>query len=275
LPLVLYLVNLLALAAGMVVLIALLRRQGLSPWWSLFAGLCPAAIMTIQYDLPSPLAIALLLGAVAAYVRDRLVAASGLVALAFLTREDAVVVLGVLLAWDVWRCRSVRRAAMLAASVAPFLAWQAFVTSRLGGVPVAESLGVLQPVPFAGLAGYIAGAHVAGATATLKHAAVIAVAVFLLAAGAVVLRRLRHAPDLYYALAGAYALLAVFTVPSQWDNYNGLLRLFYGLFPFLTLAYGVERARSVRYAVFAIAALSVLAAVRVLVVSPVYPFRIA
>ncbi len=103
----------------------------------------------------------------------------------------------------------------------------------------------------------------------------LAVACFLLAVGVIVLRRLRRAPHLYYVLAAAYPLLAVFTVPSQWDNYNGLLRLFYGLFPFLTLAYGVERARSVQYAVFAIAVLSMLAALRVLLVSPVYPFRIA
>ncbi len=276
LPLTLYLANLLALAAGMAVMITLLRGQGRSPWWSLFAGLCPAAIMTIQYDLPSPLAIALLLGAVAAYGRDRVVVASGLIALAFLTREDAVMVLVPLLAWEVWAHRSRRRAAMLAASVTPFVAWQAFVTSRLGGVPAAESLAVIQPVPFAGLAGYFASLRGnAGATAWLKHAAVLAVACFLLAVGVIVLRRLRRAPHLYYVLAAAYPLLAVFTVPSQWDNYNGLLRLFYGLFPFLTLAYGVERARSVQYAVFAIAVLSMLAALRVLLVSPVYPFRIA
>jgi hypothetical protein len=275
LPLTLYLANLLALAAGMAVVIALLGRQGLSPWWSLFAGLCPAAIMSVQYDLPSPLAIALLLGAVAAYLRGALAVASGLIALAFLAREDAVVVLLALLAWDLWTRRSPRRAAMLAASVAPFLAWQAFVTSRLGALPAAESLAVVQPVPLAGLAGYLAGLRgVEGATAWLKHAAVLAVAAFLLAVGVIVARRLRRAPHLYYALTAAYVLLAVFTVPSQWDNYNGLLRLFYGLFPFLTLAYGVERAPSVRTAVFAIAVLSLLAAVRVLFVSPVYPFRV-
>jgi len=276
LPLTLYLSNLLALAAGMAVVIALLHRQGLSPWWSLFAGLCPAAIMTIQYDLPSPLAIALLLGAVAAYGGGGVIVASGLLALAFLAREDAVMVLVPLVAWDLWTRRSLRRAAILAASVAPFLAWQAFVTSRLGAVPAAESLAVIQPVPFAGLVGYLASLRdVAGATVWLKNVAVIAVAVFVLGVGVIVLRRLRRAPHLYYVLAAAYALLAVFTVPSQWDNYNGLLRLFYGLFPFLTLAYGVERAPSVRYAVFAIAALSVLAALRVVLVSPVYPFRIA
>jgi hypothetical protein len=276
LPFALYGVNLLSLAAGMAVVIALLGRQGLSPWWSLFAGLCPAAIMTIQYDLPSPLAIALLLGAVAAYLSDRVLAASGLVALALLTREDAVLVLGALLAWDVWARRSPGRVAILAGSVLPFLAWQAFVTSRLGGVPAGESLAVIQPVPFAGLAGYLASLPgVEGTVAWLKLAAVLAVALFLLAAGAIVLGRLRRAPHPYYVLVVAYAALAVFTVPSQWDNYNGLVRLFYGLFPFLTLAYGVERAPAVRYAVLAIGALSVLAAVRVLAVSPAYPFRIA
>ena len=35
--------------------------------------------------------------------------------------------------------------------------------------------------------------------------------------------------------------LVLFTVASQWDNYNGLLRMFYGLFPFLVLAYCVEK----------------------------------
>jgi hypothetical protein len=276
LPLTLYLTNLLALAAGAAILIALLARQGLSPWWSLFGALCPPAIMTIQYDLPSPLAIALVLGAVAAYGRDRVAVTSGLLALAFLAREDAVVAWGALLAWDGATRRSLRRAALLALAVAPFLAWQVFVTWRLGAVPAAESAAVLQPVPFAGLVGYLGSLReVSGATAWLKQAAVLLVAGFLLATGAVVLGRLRRAPHVYYVLTAAYAALAVFTVPSQWDNYNGLLRLFYGVFPFLTLAYGVERAPAVRSAVFFIAVLSALAVVRLLFVSPVYPFRIA
>src|SRR3989339_1033763 len=71
-PYTLYIINLLSVAVGMFFLILILRQYSLHPMWSLFYGLSPSSIMTIQYDLPSPLSIALIIAAVYFYANKRI-----------------------------------------------------------------------------------------------------------------------------------------------------------------------------------------------------------
>ncbi|MEK7842079.1 MAG: hypothetical protein AAB197_05335, partial [Deltaproteobacteria bacterium] len=59
-----------------------------------------------------------------------------------------------------------------------------------------------------------------------------------------------------------------------WDNYNGLLRMFYGLFPFLIFSFCLEGDRLFKGAVYFTAVLSFLTVIRILFISPVYPFSI-
>ncbi|MBI5885808.1 MAG: hypothetical protein HZB85_04410 [Deltaproteobacteria bacterium] len=272
LPYSLYCVNLIALAVGVYFFILLLRRFSLSPFWSLFYGLAPPSIMTIQYDLPSALCLALIIAAVYFYLEDNLPLTAVLFALAFLTREDTVVVFAPLFVWEAHSRRSLKRAGLLAASLLPFFLWQEYIFRTLGTLPTAESSTVISFVPFSGIYGHLKTFAGAGAKDALKGAINIFIFVWLMALLVLMGWRLVKTRHPFYYVTLAYALLAVITVPSQWNNFNGLLRIFYGVFPFLVLSYGVERSVPIRYAGYFIGVLTALTIVRVLFVSPVYSF---
>lgn len=274
LPYSLYAVNLLALAAGVYFFILILRRFSLSPLWSLFYGLAPPSIMTIQYDLPSPLCIALIIAAMYFYLEERLWLTAFLFALAFLTREDTIVVFAPLFVWELQSRRSFKRAALLAASLIPFFLWQNYIFRTLGALPTAESSTVVSFVPFSGIYGYVSTLTDAGAREVVKSGINILVFVYLIFILALIAWRLGKTRHLFYYVTAMYALLAIITVPSQWNNFNGMLRMFYGVFPFLVLSYGVEKDKPLKYAGYCIGGLTALTIIRVLFVSPVYSFII-
>lgn len=275
LPYTMYLVNLASLAVGMYFFILILKHYSLSPLWSLFYGLSPPSIMTVQYDLPSPLSVALLIAAVYFYVvRDRVYVTAALFALAFLAREDSIVVFLPLILWDVIGKRSLKRAAVIASSLIPFFLWQYYVTSRIGEVPTGASSGVLSPIPFSGVAGYFSSPTVTGPGGFQKNIVFFTVFAYFMAVGAVMLRSLIKKRHPFYMMAMAYPVLATFTVSSQWDNFSGLLRMFYGLFPFLTLSYAVDKSPAIRYSVYFIGLLTLLTVIRIVFISPVYPYTV-
>lgn len=272
LPYSLYMVNLIALAVGLYFFILLLRRFSLSPLWSLFYGLAPPSIMSIQYDLPSPLCMALIVAAIYFYLEENLAMTVFLFSLAFLTREDTIMVFLPLIAWEFHSNRSIKRAAILALSLAPFMLWQNYIFRTLGALPTAESSTVVSFIPFSGIYGYLSTLTAIGSGEVVKAAINLSVFVYLMALLALMVWRMSKTRHLFYYVTLAYALLAVVTVPSQWNNFNGLLRMFYGVFPFLVLSYGVEKSGPVRYAGYFIGALTALTIIRVLFVSPVYSF---
>ena len=272
LPYSLYYVNLLALGAGVYFFILILRRFSLSPFWSLFYGLSPPSIMTIQYDLPSPLCLALIVAAVYFYLEDNLAMTALLFSLAFLTREDTIMVFVPLVVWELRSNRSIKRAAALSLSIVPFMLWQSYIFQTLGALPTAESSTVVSFLPFSGIYGYISTFTASSSADLIKRAINLGVFIYLMAVLVIIAWRLTKTSHLFYYVTAAYALLVLITVPSQWNNFNGLLRLFYGIFPFLVLSYGVERAVSIRYAGYCIGLITALTIVRVLFVSPVYSF---
>jgi len=272
LPYSLYYVNLIALAFGVYFFILLLRRLSLSPLWSLLYGLAPPSIMTIQYDLPSVLCMAFIVAAVYFYLEENLLLTVMLFSLAFLTREDTIVVFAPLFIWEVHSRRSFKRAALLAASLVPFFLWQNYIFRTLGTLPTAESSTVVSFVPFSGIYGHLKTSAGASAKDALKGAINIVIFVYLMALLCLMGWRLTKTRHLFYYVTTAYALLAVVTVPSQWNNFNGLLRIFYGVFPFLVLSYGVEKSGPIKYAGYCIGLLTALTMIRVLFVSPVYSF---
>ncbi|MBI5561786.1 MAG: hypothetical protein HY894_02875 [Deltaproteobacteria bacterium] len=274
LPYGMYAANLIALGAGVYLFSLILRRFSMSPFWSLFYGLAPASIMTVQYDLPSPLCIALLIAAVYFYLEDNLAAAAAFLTLAFLTREDSVMVFVPLVLWELHTRRSFKRVAILAASLVPFFLWHYYIYVKLGSLPISGSSEVISLVPFSGIYGYVKTLAGAGGMEAGKAGANLIVFAYFTALLLILAARLVRTRHLFYYTAFAYALLSVFTVPSQWNNFNGLLRMFYGIFPFLVLSYGVEKDRTVGYGVWFIAALAILTVVRVLFISPVYHYRV-
>lgn len=275
LPYSMYLLNLLAIAFGMYFFILILEHFSLNPAWSLLYGLSPPSIMTIQYDLPSPLSMALIITAVYFYlVKENAWASTLFFALALLTREDSVMVLFPLLLWDFQKKRSFARIAVFLTSLLPFLIWQYYVAVKAGFVATAASSTVIGLVPFSGIIGYSKLVTLSGLKETLKEAGSFLVFFYFMACAAAVLAALRRQRHFFYYVSLAYSLLAVFTVPSQWNNFSGLLRMFYGIFPFLVLSYGVEKGVYVKYCALFICALTFLTVVRITLISPVFPYKI-
>ncbi|OGQ57524.1 MAG: hypothetical protein A3G39_02320 [Deltaproteobacteria bacterium RIFCSPLOWO2_12_FULL_43_16] len=276
LPYTMYLVNLASLALGMYFFILILRYYSLNPMWSLFYGLSPPSIMTIQYDLPSPLSIFLIIAAVYFYIcKGRIYLTVLFFAFAFLTREDSLLVLLPLLIWDFQKNRSIGRGVVLASSLIPFVLWQFYITFKIGKLPTGVSAAsTLNPMPFYGVAAYFLTVKIEGIKQLFKIGSVALVFLYFTAVFFIMIKALIRGRNLFYYVVGAYCILVLFTVPSQWDNYNGLLRMFYGMFPFLVLSYSYAKETSLRYAVYFIAVLIFLTGVRILFVSPVYPFTI-
>lgn len=271
-----YAVNLLSLGLGMFFFIGILKRYGANPYLSLFYGLSAPSMMTMLNDVPSPLSFFLIIASVYYYIDKKLILSSLFMALAFLTREDSIMVFVPLLAWDFQKERSIRRAIIICVSLLPFFLWQFFLTLKLGSMPASGSASAIRFIPFAGIMEYfvpqIKGIGGMSLKALLTLSAIAVVLVFFAALSGVVIVALRSRRHFFYYVAAAYCLLVPFTVVEQWVAYNGLLRMFYGLFPFLVLAYCVEKKTSFKYLVWSSAALSILAVVRILFVSPVYPY---
>lgn len=274
LPYTLYAANMLALSLGMYFFILLLRQYSASPWWSLFYGLSPSTIMTIQYDLPSPVSISLIIAAICFYTNKKIILTTIFMSLAFLAREDSIMVLMPLLIWDYQNSRRFKRIALLSACLMPFFLWQIFVTAKLGNTPVATSAETISFIPFSGIVGYLKTIELDNFKHIGRQLSAIIVFLYFIGISAIIAKKLMRKQHLFYYAVAAYCLLSVFTVPSQWDNYNGLLRMFYGLFPFLILSYCLEKDKLIKGGVYFMGILSFLTVVRILFISPVYPFRI-
>ena len=138
LPWVMVALNFLAILTTTLLITRWLLAGGLSRWWGLAYPLFVGTLMSYSRDLTEPIAYALALAGVLAWLGERRTAALGLLALATLARESTVLfVVGLAIAelagrrwWQV---------ALLAAACAPMLAWQLYLAAQLGALPVTRS----------------------------------------------------------------------------------------------------------------------------------------
>jgi hypothetical protein len=151
-PFALLLVNLLAVGAGTLAVALLLRRRGLSPWYAALFGLYPGLFFAVTRDLAEPLAYALAAFGLLAVERRRVLSAAGLFALGGLARETTLLFPLALAAWLAVGRRRFREAAVLAASVVPYLALRAGLWIWLGSIGNARAQDI-ELVPFGGLLG--------------------------------------------------------------------------------------------------------------------------
>jgi hypothetical protein len=135
-------VSLLAMFAAAAAAAALGAARGL------FVALNPGLLYAGAHGLGEPLAAALLLGGLLAYFRDRRIAALVCFALLPLAKEEFVLVALALAAWELWRRRGLREAALLSATVLPSVAWWIYARIALGAwfTTGGNAIGV----PFAG-----------------------------------------------------------------------------------------------------------------------------
>jgi hypothetical protein len=199
-----------ALAAG-----SLGLARGSRGWEGLFVALNPGLLYAAAHDLGEPLAAALLLAALDAYVRGRRTLMLACLALLPLAKEQLVLVTLVLAGWELVRRRSGVAAALpIVATVVPAAAWWTYDRAHLGAwfTRGDTALGT----PFAGWKRALLDAGVnsydpTSSVAQLGEATIVAVAALLglLALTALVGLRLRGPVDpVYLALAAVTACLA-------------------------------------------------------------------
>ena len=204
-PLALAAIGLASLFVAAATAAALGLGRGRFGWEALFVALSPGLISSATHDLAEPLAAALILGAFAAYARDRRALAWTCLALLPLSKEPLIVVVFAVVVWELVERRR-RRAALFATAAIPALLWWTYARLQLGawftsgGTALGEPLDGWQRALFHGRHAGAAGAF----------ALVILIGlIVLLALAAVRALRLRGPIDpTYLALAAIAACLA-------------------------------------------------------------------
>ena len=119
-----------------------LLSHGLSRWYGLVYPLFVGTLMSYSRDLTEPLACTFALGGTLCWLGERRAAAVCLLALAALARETTILfAVGLALA-ELVRGRWAR-IALLAATALPLLAWQVYLRSVIGTVPLAVATHLL------------------------------------------------------------------------------------------------------------------------------------
>jgi hypothetical protein len=189
----------------------LARGVGWSPWGGLVVALNPGLVFAVYSDTSESLGAALLLLALAAYVRGRRGWAVGLFAALCFVKEPLVLVPLAIAAWELWRTR---RPPFVAAAVVPAALWWLYLRIHLGAFPfglggerlTAPFLGWKRGLVAAALQSWNRGVD----TAQLGQAAVALIIVFglaILVAAVVALRLRTVVAPAFLALAALYACI--------------------------------------------------------------------
>lgn len=199
-------VSLASLFAAAALAAALGRARGSSGWEALFVVASPGLIAAATHDLAEPLGAALLLGALAALRRGRLLAAWACLALLPLAKEELLLVAAVLTLWQLQQRRPAR-AAQLASSVLPAVIWWGYARIRLGAWFTSGDTAL--GAPFRGwwqaLVSPGVDARGSGLARAAAEASVVTLLVLLAAAAIRALRR-RGPLDVVYLTLAAVAL---------------------------------------------------------------------
>lgn len=221
-------VNVLALLAATAAAAALARRCGRHALWGLVVGLSPALVVSFTRDLTEPLATAFLLGGLVAWPRHRLAATAAFTA-AVLTRETAIVVLGGLGLYELYRLARRREgafanAAALLVPLAVAVAWQLRLRGVWGEVPVAAAEGVGLGTPFARAARVLFAHADLTAWSTREEILENVWLVERLGLAALVLYALARLPRTDPMLTVAYVLAALLATSTAWHRDVAFLR---------------------------------------------------
>jgi hypothetical protein len=180
--------------------------RGRSGWEGLFVALNPGLISAAAHDLAEPLAAALLIGAVSAYVGSRRVLTWICLALLPLCKEPLLAVSLALVVWELAQHRRLR-AATLATAAIPALLWWTYARIHLGAwFTTGESaLGL----PMAGWWRTLSAADTRqGEARTVAVAILISLVVLFAVAAVRALRQIGPVELSYLALAAIAACLA-------------------------------------------------------------------
>jgi hypothetical protein len=171
-PAALAAVGLASLAAAAALAAALGLGRGRPGWEGLFVALNPGLVGAAVHDLAEPLAAALLLGGVAAYVAGRRTPAWICFALLPLAKEPLIIVLLAVVVWELVHRRG-GRAALFATAAIPALLWWVYARLQLGAWFTSGDTALGAP-----LSGWQRAFHVA--LSTPGHAVAVPILVVLL-----------------------------------------------------------------------------------------------
>ncbi len=147
-------VNLAALAGGTWATERLLAARGVSPWYALIYGFYGGLVAGLRLDLTEPLAVGLVQGGLLAWEARRWKLTGGLLALAALAKETALVAAVGLLLYLALERRWRQGIEMGLTVGVPFAIWQGVLWAWLGQPGVGsggEMATPFEPIPFGGL----------------------------------------------------------------------------------------------------------------------------
>jgi hypothetical protein len=211
-------VGLACIAAAAVTASWLARRHGRSGWEGLFVALNVGLISAAAHDLAEPLAAALLVGALAAFLSRRLWVAWIFFALLPLAKEPLLLVIAAIACWEVLQGRR-RRAAIFASAALPACCWWVYARLQLGAW--FTSGGTALGEPFSGWMRTLFGSHTRlGSAADLLVVALVSLLLVLAVASVSALVR-RGPVELSYL---ALATVAVCLAPNATAAFSTALR---------------------------------------------------
>jgi len=123
LPYVLLLINLLAIIGSVEILSLLLRREGISPWFSLGLGLYYGQAVGLTFDTTEPLTCFLLCLGLWFFARKHVVASAAWMGLATLSRETAVIFPLCMAAFLLWQHQGRNALVFILLGVLPLAVW--------------------------------------------------------------------------------------------------------------------------------------------------------
>lgn len=132
LPYALLIINIGALLVGTALLASLLRAENVSRWYALSYGLFAGVLVAVRSSTTEPLAYALVIAAIWAAGRDRVVISAGLLLLAAFTKETTLLFAGGYALYYLLRRQWRRLLIVISVTVVPFAIWQSMLYATFG-----------------------------------------------------------------------------------------------------------------------------------------------
>jgi hypothetical protein len=275
LPYSLLIVNILAILIGTLFLSFLLKKRGISVWYSLIFALGIGNIIALQYDLTTPLYLCLILIGIYFYEEKKIVSTALFFSLALLTRETTGLIILVFLIYEFFGKRH-KNSIVIALSFIPFLILQFVLYRRLGEIVILGSSGHLT-LPFAGIIQKIGSINLSGGGIKhiLREISVIPYFCFVMLVLAVSMSKLLKNKNVYNWNLFIQAFISIFLCFPLWEEFAAITRTTFAIFPFIILSYAKDRDKLSKYLFIGAGLLTIAAIIRILFISPAHPYYLS
>ncbi|MCK4859048.1 MAG: hypothetical protein KAS87_00630 [Candidatus Omnitrophica bacterium] len=274
LPYSLLIVNIFSILIGTLFLSFLLKKRGISVWYSLIFALGIGNIIALQYDLTTPLYLCLILIGIYFYEEKKTTLTALFFSLALLTREIAGLIILVFLIYEFFGKRY-KNSLVIALSFIPFILLQFFLYQRLGKIPFLGSSGHLT-LPFAGIMQHISNINLSGGIKhILREISVIPYFCFVMLVLAVSAIKLSRNRNIYKWNLFIQAFVSIFLCFPIWEEFAAITRTTFAIFPFMILSYAKDRDKFSKYLFIGAVLLTIAAIIRILFICPTHSYYLS